>query len=128
MERLQKVIAQAGVASRRKAEELIAEGRVKVNGKTVTELGVKVTGNETIEVDGIPLDKEQPVYFLFYKPTGVISSVKDEKGRKVVTDYFPEIKERIFPVGRLDYDTSGALLLTNDGDLANKLMHPKYKI
>lgn len=128
MERLQKVIAQAGVASRRKAEALIAEGRVTVNGKTVTELGVKVTGNETIEVDGIPLDKEQPVYFLFYKPTGVISSVKDDKGRKVVTDFFPEIRERIFPVGRLDYDTSGALLLTNDGDLANKLMHPKYKI
>ena len=128
MERLQKIIAQAGVASRRKAEELIAEGRVTVNGKKVTELGVKVTGTETIEVDGIPLDKEQPVYLLFYKPTGVISSVKDEKGRKVVTDFFPEIKERIFPVGRLDYDTSGALLLTNDGDLANKLMHPKYKI
>jgi len=128
MERLQKIIAQAGVASRRKAEELIAEGRVTVNGKKVTELGVKVTGTETIEVDGIPLDKEQPVYLLFYKPTGVISSVKDEKGRKVVTDFFPGIKERIFPVGRLDYDTSGALLLTNDGDLANKLMHPKYKI
>ncbi|WEG11421.1 pseudouridine synthase [Pullulanibacillus sp. KACC 23026] len=128
MERLQKVIAQAGVASRRKAEELISQGRVQVNGQTVREQGVKVSPNDKIEVDGIPLDKEQPVYYLFYKPTGVISSVKDDKGRKVVTDFFPNVEARIFPVGRLDYETSGALLLTNDGDLANKLMHPRYKI
>lgn len=128
MERLQKVIAQAGIASRRKAEELISEGRVKVNGETVKELGVKVGPNDTIEVDGVPLDKEEPAYYLFYKPTGVISSVKDELGRKVVTDFFPEIEQRLFPVGRLDYDTSGALILTNDGDLANLLMHPRYKI
>lgn len=128
MERLQKVIAQAGIASRRKAEELIAEGRVKVNGKTVSEQGIKVSGNDTVEVDGVPLDKEQPVYYLFYKPTSVISSVKDDKGRKAVTDFFPEVEARVFPVGRLDYETSGALLMTNDGELANKLMHPRYRI
>ena len=111
MERLQKVIAHAGVASRRKAEEMILEGKVKVNGKVVKELGVKVSASDQGEVDGIPLEKEQPVYFLFYKPRGVISSVKDDKGRKIVTDYFPEIKERIYPVGRLDYDTSGLLVI-----------------
>lgn len=128
MERLQKVIAQAGVASRRKAEGLIAEGRVKVNGQTVREQGIKVSANDTVEVDGVPLDKEQPAYYLFYKPTGVISSVKDEKGRNVVTDFFPEVEARVFPVGRLDYDTSGALIMTNDGELANQLMHPRYEI
>lgn len=128
MERLQKVIAQAGVTSRRKAETLIEEGRVKVNGKVVTELGTKVSERCKIEVNGIPVEREEPVYFLFYKPTGVISSVEDDKGRKAVTDYFHEIEERVFPVGRLDYDTSGALLLTNDGDFANKLMHPSYHV
>ena len=79
-------------------------------------------------MEGIPLEKEQPVYFLFYKPRGIISSVTDDKGRKAVTDYFPEIKERIYPVGRLDYDTSGILLLTNDGEFANLLMHPRNEI
>jgi 23S rRNA pseudouridine2605 synthase len=128
MERLQKVIAHAGVASRRKAEEMILEGKVKVNGKVVKELGVKVSSSDTVEVGGIPLEKEQPVYFLFYKPRGIISSVTDDKGRKTVTDYFPEIKERIYPVGRLDYDTSGILLLTNDGEFANLLMHPRNEI
>ncbi|WP_221565267.1 pseudouridine synthase [Alkalihalobacillus sp. TS-13] len=128
MERLQKVIAQAGVTSRRKAEKLIQDGQVKVNGGVVRELGTKVSPSDEIEVNGVPIDKEEPVYFLFYKPTGVISSVKDEKGRKVVTDYFPDIEQRIFPVGRLDYDTSGLLILTNDGDFANTLMHPKYHV
>ncbi|MEH7380841.1 pseudouridine synthase [Bacillus sp. JJ1533] len=128
MERLQKVIAHAGVASRRKAEELIVAGQVKVNGKVVKELGIKVGSNDKIEVSGIPLEREEPVYFLFYKPRSVISSVSDDKGRKVVTDFFPEIKARIYPVGRLDYDTSGLLLLTNDGEFANLLMHPKYEI
>ncbi|MBT2754861.1 23S rRNA pseudouridine(2605) synthase RluB [Mesobacillus foraminis] len=128
MERLQKVIAHAGIASRRKAEELILEGRVTVNGKVVKELGIKVTGSDRIEVSGIPLEREEPVYFLFYKPRGVISSVKDEKGRKVVTDYFEQIKQRIYPVGRLDFDTSGALLLTNDGEFANLLMHPSSEV
>ncbi|MDA7027770.1 pseudouridine synthase [Bacillus sp. CLL-7-23] len=128
MERLQKVIAHAGVASRRKAEELIKEGKVTVNGKTVKELGVKVSSGDRIEVNGIQLENEEPVYFLFYKPKGVISAVKDDKGRKVVIDFFHEVQERIYPIGRLDYDTSGLLLLTNDGDFANKLMHPKYEI
>ena len=101
---------------------------MKVNGKVVKELGVKVSNSDTVEVGGIPLEKEQPVYFLFYKPRGIISSVTDDKGRKTVTDYFPEIKERIYPVGRLDYETSGILLLTNDGEFANLLMHPRNEI
>ncbi|MDN3016657.1 pseudouridine synthase [Paenibacillus sp. BSR1-1] len=128
MERLQKVIARAGVASRRKAEELIKEGRVKVNGTVVKELGVKVSSSDRVEVNEIQIEKEEPVYFLLYKPRGVISSVSDDKGRKVVTDFFSEFKERIFPVGRLDYDTSGLLLLTNDGEFANLLMHPRNEI
>ncbi|WP_462412079.1 23S rRNA pseudouridine(2605) synthase RluB [Neobacillus sp. Marseille-QA0830] len=128
MERLQKVIARAGIASRRKAEELIKEGKVKVNGKVVTELGIKVSGSDKVEVNEIPLEKEEPVYFLLYKPRGVITSVSDDKGRKVVTDFFPEIKERIYPIGRLDYDTSGLILLTNDGDFAHLLMHPSHEI
>jgi 23S rRNA pseudouridine2605 synthase len=128
MERLQKVIAHAGVASRRKAEQLILEGKVTVNGKVVKELGVKVSQNDKVEVVGIPIEREEPVYFLFYKPRGVISSVHDEKGRKVVTDFLPQIKQRVYPIGRLDYDTSGLLLLTNDGEFANLLMHPRNEI
>ncbi|WP_020059648.1 23S rRNA pseudouridine(2605) synthase RluB [Bacillus sp. 123MFChir2] len=128
MERLQKVIAQAGIASRRKAEELIQQGKVKVNGKVMTELGTKVSVQDKVEVNNIPLEKETPAYFLLYKPTGVISSVTDDKGRKVVTDFFPEIPQRLFPIGRLDYDTSGLILMTNDGEFANILMHPKYKV
>lgn len=128
MERLQKVIAHAGFASRRKAEQLILEGKVKVNGKVVTELGVKVSSSDRVEVEGIPVEKEEPVYFLLYKPTGVISSVNDDKGRKSVTDFLPEVKQRIYPIGRLDYDTSGLLLLTNDGEFANLLMHPRNEI
>jgi len=128
MERLQKVIAHAGVASRRKAEELILDGRVTVNGKTVKELGVKVNSSDKIEVNGIPIEREEPVYFILYKPRGVISSANDDKGRKVVTDFFPEIEARIYPVGRLDYDTSGIILLTNDGEFANLMMHPRTEI
>ena len=128
MERLQKVIAQAGIASRRKAEELIQQGKVKVNGKVVTELGTKVSAQDKVEVNNIPLEKETPAYFLLYKPTGVISSVTDDKGRKVVTDFFAEIPQRLFPIVRLDYGTSGLILMTNDGEFANILMHPKYKV
>ncbi|SDJ66605.1 pseudouridine synthase [Sediminibacillus albus] len=127
-ERLQKVIAQSGITSRRKAEKLIEEGQVKVNGKVVTTLGTKVSSDDKVEVNGVPLEKEEPVYYLLYKPRGVISSVKDDKNRKVVTDFLPEIEQRVFPVGRLDYDTSGLLLLTNDGDFANLLMHPRHEI
>ncbi|QDP40507.1 pseudouridine synthase [Radiobacillus deserti] len=128
LERLQKVIAQSGVTSRRKAEKLIEAGKVTVNGQVVKELGTKVGPDDDIEVEGVPLEKEQPVYYMLYKPRGVISSVKDDKNRKVVTDFFPDVKERIYPIGRLDYDTSGLLLLTNDGEFANLLMHPKYEI
>ncbi|MHC0036068.1 23S rRNA pseudouridine(2605) synthase RluB [Pseudoneobacillus sp. C159] len=128
MERLQKVIAHAGVASRRKAEEWIKEGRVKVNGKVVKELGLKVSSNDKVEVNEIPLEREEPVYYLFYKPRGVISSVKDEKGRKVVTDFFTFTEKRIYPVGRLDYDTSGLLIVTNDGEFAHLLTHPRHEI
>jgi 23S rRNA pseudouridine2605 synthase len=128
MERLQKVIARAGIASRRKAEELISGGKVKVNGKIVTELGTKVSSSDKVEVNEIPIQKEIPVYFLLYKPRGVISSVNDDKGRKVVTDFFPHLEARIYPVGRLDYDTSGLLIMTNDGEFANILMHPRGEI
>lgn len=126
-ERLQKVMAEAGVASRRKSEALITTGHVKVNGQTTKVLGTKVDDDDHIEVDGVPLQREKLVYLLFYKPRGVISSVKDEKNRKTVMSYFPDVRQRIYPVGRLDYDTSGILLMTNDGNLANKLTHPKYK-
>lgn len=128
MERLQKVIAHAGIASRRKAEQLITEGKVKVNGKIVKELGIKVSANDKIEVEEIPIQREVPVYYLLYKPREVISAVSDDKNRKVVTEFFPLEKRRIFPIGRLDYHTSGLLLLTNDGEFANVLMHPKYNI
>ncbi|EAF6929263.1 rRNA pseudouridine synthase, partial [Listeria monocytogenes] len=128
MERLQKVIANAGITSRRKAEKLIQEGKVTVNGKVVTELGVKVSGTERIEVEGIQLTKEEHRYFLFYKPRGTVSAVTDDKGRTTVADYFADIPERLYPVGRLDYDTSGLLLMTNDGDFANLLMHPKNEV
>ncbi|NAP01729.1 pseudouridine synthase, partial [Halomonas sp. MG34] len=127
-ERLQKVIAQSDLTSRRKAEGFITEGKVKVNGRVVTELGTKVTPSDSIEVDGVPLVKEELVYYLLYKPRGVISSVKDDKDRKVVTDLLVGIPERVYPVGRLDYDSSGVLLLTNDGEFANLLMHPKYEV
>lgn len=128
MERLQKVLAHAGIASRRKAEQMILDGKVRVNGKTIKELGVKVSTSDKIEVEGVQLEKERKVYFLLYKPRGVISAVSDDKNRKVVTEFFPNVEERIYPVGRLDYETSGLLLLTNDGEFANSLTHPKFEI
>ena len=130
MERVQKVMAEAGVASRRASEKLIATGHVQVNGQTVTTLGTKVTAKDKIEVDGVPLHREKQVYYLLNKPRGVISSAHDEKGRRTVVDILreDEIEERIYPVGRLDYDTTGLLLLTNDGALANKMMHPKFAV
>lgn len=128
MERLQKVIASAGVASRRKAEQLIQEGKVSVNGKIVTEMGIKVSPEDEIKVNGKPLQKEEKVYYLLNKPKGYICAVSDDKDRKTVIDCFPDVKERIFPVGRLDYDTTGLLILTNDGEFANKMMHPRYHL
>lgn len=129
MERLQKVLAHAGVASRRKCEELILQGKVEVNDQVVTTLGVKVDPDvDVIKVNGRPIRKEQKVYIVLHKPKGVITSVKDPKGRRVVTDYLKGIKERVYPVGRLDYDTEGLLLLTNDGEFANLLMHPSHHV
>ncbi|MFL2099959.1 pseudouridine synthase [Desemzia sp. FAM 23991] len=128
MERLQKVMAHAGVDSRRKCETLITQGRVKVNGKVVTELGVQVNQSDLIEVDNIPVDREEPVYFLLNKPRNMITAVSDDKGRPVVTDLFFGVEQRIYPVGRLDYDTTGALILTNDGEFSQLLMHPKHEI
>lgn len=128
LERLQKRIANSGYTSRRKAETLIVDGKVKVNGEVTTELGTKVKPSDTIEVEGIKLEQEDKLYILFYKPSQVITSVSDDKGRTVVTDYFKELNTRIYPVGRLDYDTSGLLLLTNDGEFTNLMTHPRYKI
>lgn len=127
MERLQKVMAHAGVASRRRSEELIKNGRVRVNGKTVTEMGIRVKKSDQILVDDIPIEEEKNVYILLNKPRGIISSVTDPKNRETVLDLIEGIEERVYPVGRLDYDTTGVLLLTNDGELANKLMHPRYE-
>ena len=128
MARLQKVIANLGYTSRRKAEELIQAGKVKVNGEIVKELGTKVKTSDTIEVENTILDNcKNYEYYLLNKPREVISSVSDEHGRKTVVDLI-QTKERIYPVGRLDYDTTGIILLTNDGCLANKLMHPSSNI
>ena len=127
MERLQKVIAQAGIASRRKAEELITSGQVKVNGVVVTELGTKVSDKDQIEVNNQLIEKEKKEYYLLNKPRGVVTTTADDKNRKTVVDLIPT-SARIYPVGRLDYDTTGVLLLTNDGDFANILMHPTSNI
>ena len=128
MERLQKVIANLGYCSRRKAEELISDGKVKVNGITVREMGVKVKNSDTIEVENTILDNNKNYeYYILNKPKGVVSTVSDDLGRKTVVDLI-DTKTRIYPIGRLDYDTTGLLLLTNDGVLANKLMHPSSNI
>lgn len=130
MERLQKIMAEAGVASRRASEKLIAGGHVTVNGKIVTEMGIKVGSHDEILVDGMPIHHEGHVYYLLNKPRSVITSAHDDKGRKTVVDILKGdgVEERVYPVGRLDYDTTGILLLTNDGDLANHLMHPKFEV
>lgn len=128
MERLQKVIASSGYTSRRKAEKLIEEGKVKVNGKVIDEMGFKVNKNDIVEVEGLVLKHEdEKLYYVLNKPRGVITSTSDDKDRKTVVDLI-KTNKRIYPVGRLDYDTTGILLLTNDGELANKLMHPKSNI
>ena len=128
MERLQKVIASSGVTSRRKAEELIIKGKVRVNGKVVKELGTQVNGSDVIEVDGVMINRDiVKKYYLLNKPRGVISSVRDDKGRPTVVDYI-RTEERIYPIGRLDYDTTGLIILTNDGELTELLTHPKNQI
>jgi 23S rRNA pseudouridine2605 synthase len=129
LERLQKVISQAGVASRREAETLIKEGRVVVNSKVVTELGTKVDINkDKVRVDGKLIASQENIYILMNKPKGVITSVKDDRGRKTVIDLLEGVSQRVYPVGRLDYNTEGVVLLTNDGELTNSLIHPKYKV
>lgn len=129
MERLQKIISNSGYTSRRKAEELIQKGKVSVNGIIIRELGTKVSPSDTIEVEGkvISGKENNKVYYLLNKPRGVITSTNDDKGRKTVVDLI-ETDKRIYPVGRLDYDTTGALILTNDGELANILTHPKNNV
>ena len=127
MERLQKILQRAGVASRRKAEELIEAGKVKVNGKVVTVLGSKAAFSDDIVVDGKKLKLENKVYYVLYKPEGYVSTTNDEFNRLTVRDLIP-VQERIYPIGRLDYDTSGVLLLTNDGEFSNALTHPKFKL
>ena len=128
MERLQKVIASYGYASRRKAEDLIRHGKVLVNGKVITELGTKVEANDIISIDGVIINKDvKHEYYLLNKPRQVISSVEDKLGRITVRDLI-NTEARIYPVGRLDYDTTGLIILTNDGNFANMLMHPSYEI
>ncbi|AEF94868.1 pseudouridine synthase Rsu [Desulfotomaculum nigrificans CO-1-SRB] len=129
-ERLQKVLARAGIASRRRCEELIVAGKVKVNGKVVTALGTKVdAAKDKIEVNGQPVTASQPkVYFMLNKPRGYVTTLHDERGRKTVIDLLEGIEQRVYPVGRLDYDSEGLLLLTNDGELTNALTHPKHKV
>lgn len=124
MERLQKYLSSCGIASRRKSEELILAGKVKVNGIIVRELGTKVSDKDEVEVENMEVYRKQKEYYLLYKPEKTICSVSDDKGRVTVVDLI-ETNEKIFPVGRLDYDTTGLLLLTNDGELTNKLTHPK---
>lgn len=128
MERIQKVIAQSGYCSRRKAEDFIKKGLVSVNGNVIREMGYKVNNDDYIEVEGNSIiNKESKVYYLLNKPRGVITSTSDDKNRKTVIDLIADLR-RIYPVGRLDYDTTGLIILTNDGVLANLLMHPKNKI
>ena len=128
MDRLQKIIASRGYCSRRKAEELILKHKVKVNGIVIDKLGYKASNSDLIELDGQTLnEREQNIYYLLNKPRGIITSTSDDKNRKTVVDLI-KTEKRIYPVGRLDYDTTGLLILTNDGTLANLLMHPSNNI
>ena len=128
--RINKYIASCGIASRRKAEEIILDGRVKVNGKIVEELSFNIDENEdVVEIDGERIGlNEEPVYIVLNKPEGYITTVKDQFDRPSVLDLVKDIKERVYPIGRLDYETSGLLILTNDGDLTYKLTHPKHEV
>lgn len=128
-ERLQKILAAAGVASRREAEKIILAGRVKVNGRLVKELGSKFDPAKCrITVDGKPVAAEKKAYYLFYKPRGVVTTMNDPQKRRTVADYMQELGSRVYPVGRLDYNTEGLLLMTNDGELAQRLTHPSHEI
>lgn len=130
LERLQKLIARAGICSRREAEKLITAGRVKVDGQIVRELGAKANPNQKISVDGklLTFDAEK-IYLMLNKPRGYVSTAHDERGRKTVLDLLGEnFSERVYPVGRLDLNSEGLILLTNDGDLTNALIHPRYEV
>ena len=128
--RLQKVLAHAGVSSRRAAEELMANGRVRVDGRVVTELGTKVDPrHEKVEVDGQTVVRQASVYVILHKPRGVVSTMSDPEGRSTVRDLLKQVSAaRVYPVGRLDFNTSGALLVTNDGDFSVALMHPRKAV
>lgn len=128
--RLQKYLAQSGIASRRASEKIILQGRVKVNGKIVRELGTKVDPDiDKVEVDGaLCRRRNNQIYILLNKPAGVVTTVKDPQGRPTVIDMIKDAKERVFPVGRLDKETEGLLILTNDGKLTYRLTHPKYEV
>ncbi len=129
MERLQKILAKAGIASRRAAEKLIVSGRVRVNGQVVSELGASADPDrDKIEVDGKRAIAERPVYLILHKPRGVVSTAHDPEGRPTVLELLQGIEARLYPVGRLDFQTSGALLLTNDGDFAAAMLHPKHNV
>lgn len=128
-ERLQKILARAGICSRRKAEEYIGDGRVAVDGKVVTQPGLKVDPElVSITVDGRPVQGEEKIYILLNKPPGYVTTMSDPQGRPIVTDLLPGVKHRVFPVGRLDLESEGALILTNDGALANRILHPSFEV
>ncbi|MCL2681393.1 MAG: rRNA pseudouridine synthase [Streptococcaceae bacterium] len=126
--RINKFLAHAGVASRRKAEKLITSGKVAVNHTIMTNLGYQVATGDIVEVDGVAVYNEEPVYYILNKPRGYISSSSDDKGRQTILDLLPKMKERIYPVGRLDWDTSGLILLTNDGEFTQLMTHPRHNI
>ena len=126
--RLQKVMARAGIGSRRQCEELITSGRVEIDGKTVVELGTKVQPHQRVTVDGTALAGTRLAYFIVNKPQGIVSTNFDPSGRPRVIDLLPNVRERLFTVGRLDKSSEGLILLTNDGELANRLAHPRYEI
>lgn len=127
-ERLQKVIANSGFCSRRKAELLITSGKVKVNDQVVTTLGTKVSSDDVVKINNQILKFDKYIYLVFYKPNNCLTTLSDPKHRPTIMPYFSKIETRIYPVGRLDFDTSGLLLMTNDGDFSNQILHPKYKI
>ena len=128
VERLQKMMAASGVASRRECEKIILQGRVTVNGKPVIELGTKVSPTDRILIDGRPLRKERHRYFLLNKPPAVMTTMKDPRGRRTVAELMDKERERVYPVGRLDFMTEGLLIMTNDGALAQGMTHPSYHI
>jgi len=129
LERLQKILARAGVASRRGAEELIRSGRVTVNGQVVQTMGLKVDpSRDVVACNGQPINFEQKIYILVNKPAGYVTTLADPQGRPVVVDLVADFPQRLFPVGRLDLDTEGALLMTNDGELGNFILHPRYEV